>query len=48
MGEAESLISQAEFLRRWGVSSRTVNLRLVFLGITAQRQGEQQLQSPGP
>ncbi|WP_236619756.1 hypothetical protein [Candidatus Synechococcus spongiarum] len=48
MGEAESLVSQAELLRHWSVLSRTVNLHLVFLGITAQWQGQQQLQSPGP
>ena len=39
MGEVESLVSQAELARRWGVSSRTVNRRLVFLGITPQRRG---------
>jgi len=39
MGDAESLVSQAELARRWGVTSRTVNRRLGFLGITARRRG---------
>ena len=39
MGEADVLVFQAELSRRWGVSSRTVNRRLVFLGITPQRRG---------
>ena len=39
MGDAESLVSQAELARRWGVTPRTVNRRLAFLGITPQRRG---------
>lgn len=46
MGEAESLVSQAELSRRWGVSSRTVNRRLVFLGITPQRRGRHHYLNP--
>lgn len=36
---AESLVSQAELARRWGVTSRTVKRRLGFLGITTLRRG---------
>ena len=39
MGDAESLISQAELARRWGVTPRTVNRRLGLLGITPLRRG---------
>ncbi|KKZ10973.1 MAG: hypothetical protein TE42_09010 [Candidatus Synechococcus spongiarum SP3] len=39
MGDAESLVSQAELARRWSVTPRTVNRRLVFLGITPLRRG---------
>ena len=40
MGDAaEPLVSQAELARRWGVTSRTVNRRLGFLGITPLRRG---------
>ena len=46
MGEADSLVSQAELSRRWGVSSRTVNRRLVFLGITPQRRGRHHYLTP--
>ncbi|KKZ11458.1 MAG: hypothetical protein TE42_07790 [Candidatus Synechococcus spongiarum SP3] len=46
MGEADSLVSQAELSRRWGVSSRTVNRRLVFLGIMPQRRGRHHYLSP--
>ena len=46
MGEAESLVSQAELSRRWGVSSRTVNRRLVFLGIRPQQRGRHHYLSP--
>ena len=39
MDDAESLVSQVELARRWGVTSRTVNRRLGFLGITTVRRG---------
>ena len=39
MDDAESLVSQAELARRWGVTPRTVSRRLVSLGITPLRRG---------
>ena len=39
MDDAESLVSQVELARRWGVTSRTVSRRLAFLGITPLRRG---------
>ena len=46
MGEAESLVSQSDLAQRWGVSSRTVNRRLVFLGIRPQRRGRHHYLNP--
>lgn len=39
MGDAESLVSQAELARRWDVTPRTVSRRLALLGITPLRRG---------
>ena len=39
MDDAESLVSQAQLARRWGVTPRTVSRRLMFLGITPLRRG---------
>lgn len=39
MDDSESLISQVELARRWGVTSRTVNRRLGLLGIIPRRRG---------
>lgn len=46
MGDADSLVSQAELAQRWGVSSRTVNRRLLFLGIKPQRRGRHHYLNP--